>query len=248
MLVEFARFGAARYVSHLDTARALRRTFARAGVELALTQGLRPKVRLSLGLPLPVGAAGQHELALAVTASTVGEPRGENEELAEVLTSAAPPGISVTTVERVPDGLRLHPRVALYEWTFARPPAGLREAVEKFRSTAEVSVERRSPKATRTLDLRRYVVAPETFRSGGVTVLRFGVRHRQDGAARPREVLDLLTAWATRAGADDVPGGSAGAGEDVPSSATLERRGVIYDGLAPRGSVREWLEHHETEA
>ena len=96
LLVEFARFGAARYVSHLDTARVLRRTFARAGVELALTHGLRPKARLSLGLPLPVGAAGCHELALAAVAATPGTAPAEGERLAAKLTSAAPAGIAVT--------------------------------------------------------------------------------------------------------------------------------------------------------
>ena len=57
-LLSFARGGPARYLSHLDTMRAVQRTFARAGIELALSQGMRPKPRLSLPLPLPVGAAG----------------------------------------------------------------------------------------------------------------------------------------------------------------------------------------------
>ena len=58
-LLSFARTGPARYLSHLDTARAVQRTFARAGVPIALSQGMRPKPRLSLPLPLPVGAAGR---------------------------------------------------------------------------------------------------------------------------------------------------------------------------------------------
>ena len=63
-LVAFARTGPARYLSHLDTSRAIQRTFARAGVPIALSQGMRPKPRLSLPLPLPVGAAGADELAV----------------------------------------------------------------------------------------------------------------------------------------------------------------------------------------
>ena len=63
-LVSFARSGPARYLSHLDTSRVVQRTFARAGVPIALSQGMRPKPRLSLPLPLPVGAAGADELAV----------------------------------------------------------------------------------------------------------------------------------------------------------------------------------------
>jgi radical SAM-linked protein len=62
-LVSFSRSGPARYLSHLDTSRVVQRTFARAGVPIALSQGMRPKPRISLPLPLPVGAAGADELA-----------------------------------------------------------------------------------------------------------------------------------------------------------------------------------------
>jgi uncharacterized protein (DUF2344 family) len=41
-LLTFSRGGPATYLSHLDTARAVQRTFARAGVPIALSQGMRP--------------------------------------------------------------------------------------------------------------------------------------------------------------------------------------------------------------
>jgi hypothetical protein len=74
-LLRFSRKDAARYLSHLDTARALQRTFARAGVPIALSRGLRPKAHLSLVLPLPVGAAGLDELAVV----ELSEPAGPGE-------------------------------------------------------------------------------------------------------------------------------------------------------------------------
>ena len=63
-LITFSRRGPARYLSHLDTQRVVQRTFARAGVPIALSQGMRPKPRLLAPLPLPVGAAGASELAV----------------------------------------------------------------------------------------------------------------------------------------------------------------------------------------
>ena len=78
-LISFARRGPARYLSHLDTARAVQRTFARAGVPIALSHGMRPKPRLSLPLPLPVGAAGDEELAVVEVPEGVGCVRGHAE-------------------------------------------------------------------------------------------------------------------------------------------------------------------------
>ena len=67
-LLSFGRGGPARYISHLDTVRVVQRTFARAGIEFALTQCMRPKPRLSLPLALPTGAAALDELAVAEVA------------------------------------------------------------------------------------------------------------------------------------------------------------------------------------
>ena len=90
LLLHFARGGPAAYLSHLDTARAVQRTFARAGVPIALSQGMRPKPRLSLPLPLPVGVAGRDELAV------VEVPDGQPGTAAALraLRAASPPGLS----------------------------------------------------------------------------------------------------------------------------------------------------------
>jgi|GEM_PF-373265 len=244
-LVEFSRSGAARYMSHLDTARALRRSFARAGIGLALTEGLRPKVRLSLGLPLPVGAAGREELALAVLAPDLKIAGAGPDELAARLSSAAPEGVAFRRVEEAPSGLRLHPKLALYEWSFSARPEGMAAALEKFLSAAEVRVDRSSPKGSRTVDLRRYVVEPEFGEPGEDPGerprLRFGIRHLEDGAARPREFLETLLVLAV-AGTGGTSAGKAADDQRRPAGAQLERLGVVYDGLAPRGLAKEWLE------
>ncbi len=55
--------------------RVMQRTFARAGIELALSQGMRPKPRLSLPLPLPTGAAALDELAVVEVAEETSAAR-----------------------------------------------------------------------------------------------------------------------------------------------------------------------------
>lgn len=213
-LLGFARRGPARYLSHLDTSRAVQRTFARAGVPIALSQGMRPKPRISLPLPLPVGAAGLAELAVVEVPDEV---RGSAAAL-RALRAAAPPGLEPLSVVVVGDQ---HPRPQALEVDYAcrvEAEAGaLRAAVERYASEGSVVRERVSPKGRRTLDLKDYVAGAAAEAVAGGTELRFTIRHGAGGAARPQEFIDLIAEWA---GVEPVMYG-------------LERRHIAWKGLPP---------------
>ena len=53
-----------------------------------------------------------------------------------------------------------------------------------------------SPKGTRTLDLKEYAGDVVATPVDGGAALRFTIRHRSDGAARPQELIDLIAEWA----------------------------------------------------
>jgi radical SAM-linked protein len=220
LLVHFERSGAARYVSHLDTARALQRTFARAGLQLALTEGMRPKPRFSLGLPLPVGAAGLHELAAAELAA--GQAVTPREILAK-LAAAAPEGLLPLAVEVSDKRVRLEPLAADYECLVSVPAAELLVAAQEFAHAESALVERVSPKGRREVDLKRFVAGVDVAPAGEGSLLRFTVRHRADGAARPDEVVRELL---RRAECDDV-------------APLVTRVDVVYDGLPVGAYGRE---------
>jgi radical SAM-linked protein len=194
-LVTFSRSGPARYLSHLDTARAMQRTFARAGVPLALSQGMRPKPRISLPLPLPVGAAGLEELAVVEVPDDVQAGAATLRRL----TDAAPPGLEPKLVTVIGEQ---HPRPqvreAEYSCVLDGDAGALLAAVERYRQEASVEVERVSPKGRRSFDLKDYVAeaAAEAGPHGDGAHVRFTVRHRTDGAARPQEFIDLIAGWA----------------------------------------------------
>lgn len=216
-LLSFSRRGPSRYLSHLDTSRAMQRTFARAGVPLALSQGMRPKQRLSLPLPLPVGAAGCEELAVV----EVPEDVTAGAATLRRLRAAAPPGLEPAAVAVIGEQ---HPRPQVVEAHYACVLDGdagaLVAAVERYRQEESVDVERVSPKGRRTLDLKEYVAeaAAEAGPHGDGARVRFTVRHRADGAARPQEFIDLIAAWA---GVD-------------PAMRDLQRVRIVWKGL-PRG-------------
>jgi radical SAM-linked protein len=220
LLVHFERRGAARYLSHLDTARALQRTFARAGIQLALSEGMRPKPRFSLGLPLPVGVAGLDELLAAELAA--GQPEAPAELLVR-LAVAAPEGFLPLAVEVSQQRVRLEPLVADYECLVAASAIALSAAAAEFALAETSPVERVSPKGRREVDLKRFVAGVSVEPAGERCVLHFSVRHRADGAARPDEVVRELL---RRAGCDDV-------------AALVTRLNVVYDGLPVGAFGRE---------
>jgi radical SAM-linked protein len=192
-LVGFSRTGPARYLSHLDTARAVQRTFARAGVPVAMSQGMRPKPRLSLPLPLPVGAAGRDELAVV----EAGEEGPGPAAALPALRAAAPPGLTFTGISVVEEGHpRPQPREAEYVCVVDGDAGALAAAVERFRDEARVVHERVSPKGARTFDLKEFIGDAAAEPVPGGARLRFTVRHRTDGAARPQEFVGLIARWA----------------------------------------------------
>jgi len=243
VLLTFARGGPGRYLSHLDTVRALQRTFARAGLDLALSAGMRPKPRLAVGLPLPVGAAAVAELAVAdVVVGCEGDDGRDGKEndarpgrWQASLHAAGPPGIEVLDVEPCGPGLRLRPRLAVYRWSLDLSEDVVAAAAADFLAESGVLIERSGPKGSRSVDLRASIDALEVIGTAHGCELWFGVRHEAHGAARPSEVLEEVVRRSPIPGTETAP------------DAGLTRCGVVYVGLAARGLAREWLERHGSE-
>ena len=192
-LVSFARRGSARYLSHLDTARVVQRTFARAGVPIALSQGMRPKPRLSLPLPLPVGAEGCDEVAVV----EVPQGTAADAQALKALCAASPPGFEPL---RIVDAGERHPRPqareAVYACVLDGDAGAIVAAVERYSDAEDAVRDRVSPKGTRRLDLKEYAGNVVATPVDGGARLEFAIRHRSDGAARPQELIDLIAEWA----------------------------------------------------
>jgi radical SAM-linked protein len=218
-LVSFARGGPARYISHLDTMRVVQRTFARAGVELAFSQGMRPKPRLSLPLPLPTGAAALDELAVVEVAENT--PQAALGERLRALRVAAADGLTFERITLAEARVRPQPAAAAYECRLAAPVAAVAEALSALAVASELPIVRHSPKGTRTLDLKKYVSDLASSSHGADTKVSFTLRYGPGGSARVDEVVAAL---ATRLSIE-------------PVVLDLVRTRVEWKGLRPRASA-----------
>jgi radical SAM-linked protein len=88
-----------RFTSHLDLHRSWERTFRRAGLPLAYSEGFNPQPKLNIGAALPLGCLSQGDLIDAWLEAEI-----DPSEVESSLREASPPGIQVEDVQFVGAG------------------------------------------------------------------------------------------------------------------------------------------------
>jgi radical SAM-linked protein len=94
--IAFSKTDAMRYTGHLDLHRAWERTFRRAGLPLAYSQGFHPQPKLNLACALPLGFTSECE-RIDAWLEAVRSP----DEVQSALAGALPPGIHIHSLEEV---------------------------------------------------------------------------------------------------------------------------------------------------
>lgn len=93
----FRKEGAARYISHLDLARALERALNRANMPVSYSQGFNRRPKLAMAAPLPLGYTSEYELADIWLTETM-EPAVAQAQMMQRMA----PGIDIYHVAVVP--------------------------------------------------------------------------------------------------------------------------------------------------
>jgi radical SAM-linked protein len=179
--LRFSVTGRARFLSHLECVDMLLAAFRRAGLDVALSQGMRPKPVISLAVARAVGVAAYDELC---TVGLVEEH--DPEDVRTRLARTLPRGIGVHDVR--PSAGRARPVSARYRVACDAPADVIESAAARFAATPEVIVERRSPKGIKIVDVRSFVDGVEVVDGG----LEAEIAVTQEGSARPEEVARAL--------------------------------------------------------
>ncbi len=94
--ITYGEQGDLRFSGHLDLNRALERTFRRADIPLAFSEGFNPRPRINIGQALPLGCTSAADLFDVWLAEEL-----EPNRLIQRLQAAAPPGLLFIRVERI---------------------------------------------------------------------------------------------------------------------------------------------------
>jgi len=184
--ISYAKGPAMRFTGHLDLQRAWERTFRRANLPMAYTQGYNPHARLQLGPALPLGCTSECEL-LDIWLEEPLEPT----EIVRRLVQAVPPGIQMGEVRPVDSGeAALQNQVTSTEYTVVLAPRGwaaLEAAIAALLAAETIERTRRN----KTYDLRPLVesLSLETEDTAGGRALRMTLASREGATGRPEEVL-----------------------------------------------------------
>lgn len=184
--VEFAKTAAMRFTGHLDLHRTWERTFRRAGLPLAYTQGFNPHPRMTLAAALPLGCTSKHDLI------DVWLTEGElPETVRDRLQGAGPPGIRIERVISVdPSGPSLPRQVRASEYRVRSadfPPAD--EIDRRVRSALAATTLPRTRRG-KDYDLRLLIEDLKFDPDDGELQMRLSAREGASG--RPDEVLEAL--------------------------------------------------------
>jgi radical SAM-linked protein len=183
--ITFAKTEAMRFTGHLDVHRSWERTFRRAGLPLAYSEGFSPHPHLILAAALPLGCVSDQDLLDAWLTEEVADA-----DVASALAGAAPPGLSIKAVSRADPGEPALPTQvgsAVYDVLLE----GASSIDDLPGASARVLAAESLPRQRRgkDYDLRPLIEALEVGPSGS---LQMQLAAREGATGRPEEVLAVL--------------------------------------------------------
>lgn len=151
--VKFEKYGAARFLGHLDTMRYFQKAVRRAKIPIALSSGFRPHMIMSFAAPLGLGISSSGEyfdMELSGEMSSQDMVRRFNETMAE--------GFRVVSVRRVPEGKKYNAMAltaaASYRVSFLEEGGPTAEDLAAFYAQPVLPVEKKTKSGVKTVDIK----------------------------------------------------------------------------------------------
>lgn len=187
--IRYGKFGAMRFVGHLDVARTWERILRRARFPLEYSQGFNPRPRMQFAAALTVGVTSEWEYLDAWLTARLGDPLPG--EWLKPLAATSPAGIRLYDLFEVPvRSAALPTLVHSAEYVIAPLSADLSSAGLAARAAgllAQTQIERSS--RDKMYDLRPLILGLDAD-GGGNLIAR--LKTGEKGNARPDELVDAL--------------------------------------------------------
>jgi radical SAM-linked protein len=186
--VYFAKTEAMQYTGHLDLHRAWERTFRRACLPLAYSQGFHPQPKLHLACALPLGFTSLCEAGDFWLEKTL-----PLEEIEAALVRALPPGIEILRLDEVEGhapALSTQVQSTEYTVTLLDRLSNLEERLARLLEAKSLPRQRRG----KSYDLRPLLEEIHSLPDDKIGMQRILLRltARQAATGRPEEVLAEL--------------------------------------------------------
>ncbi len=199
--IRFSVSGRIRFLSHLEMVDTLVQAFRRAGVEIALSQGFRPKPRVRMAMPRPVGVEAWNEIMEVELAAGI-----DPDEFAFRLQPTLPLGVTLHGIDAITHeeaNATRRVRGAVFRLVLSAPvdADAVCAAAKMVRAADTVPIERRTPKQHKIVNVRTFVEDIAATPTDDGVMVRYFARLTEEGSVRPDEVVRALSLH----GAGDLP-------------------------------------------
>lgn len=147
--IRFEKTGEASYISLLDMQRVMQRVLKRSGLSVWYTMGFNPHIYMTFSCPLPLG---QESLCESVDVKTE-DDNADFSVWMEKLNAIMPTGIHVYKVAPVD---KKADSIAFADYTIRYDAAGA-AMLDAYNAAEQALVEKKSKRATKTIDLKEII-------------------------------------------------------------------------------------------
>ncbi len=188
--IKFRKFGAVRFIGHLDLMRFFQKMIRRADLDIAYSQGFSPHQIMSFAAPLGVGIESNGEYVdIEMNSVTT------SEEMIRRLNEASVEGVEILSIRKLPDDCKnAMASVAAASYTVRfrnerEPKTDYRKDLPVFMELQEIPYEKETKKSMVTLDLKPAIFELKINEDGSIYML---LNASSSGNIKPGMVLDAF--------------------------------------------------------
>lgn len=191
--LKYSKTQEGRFLSHLDLLRTMERTFRRAGLKLAFSEGFNPHPKMSFASALAVGVTSSGEYADVELREDM-----SLQELRERLQEALPSALEIQEIKPIERGESLSARINLARYEVYAPledpltEEELQRLITGLLQQPEIPVTRAGKKGPKEVNIRSGLYRLEGRAADSALILTMDVQTGSAGNVRPEEVLEAL--------------------------------------------------------
>lgn len=222
--IKFAKYGAMKFIGHLDMMRFFQKAIRRAGIDIRYSEGFSPHQIMSFAAPLGVGIESTGEyMDIEVLSMT------STKDMKQALNQVMVEGVEVLDVCVLPDNAKnamasvaaASYKIKIKEGDF--PIVDLSSQLQNFYRQEKIPYTKETKKSVIELDLKQglYEIAADS--DGSIRML---VNASSSGNIKPTMILEKLCEFA---------------GVEIPKSAYQVTRLETYADLAKEGEEHQFI-------
>lgn len=187
--VKFKKYGAVRFIGHLDIMRFFQKCIRRAEIDIAYSSGYSPHQIMSFAAPLSVGLESNGEYMDIEVYSIL-----SSDDIVIRLNEASTPGIEIISATVLPDNAKnamASVAAAKYSIKFRdgyELPSTFADDVIAFSKMTSIVIEKQTKKNTLEIDLRPGIF-DISFQNNTLTLL---VDASSSGNIKPQKVIETI--------------------------------------------------------